>query len=208
MSIKTTDTLALFDFDGTLCQIDSFTGFYHALHGKIGFSKKCVPILPSIVRYYAGHLPADQMRPILSNHLLKNLNQFDVTALAENFAYYLIHKKLNISVLDKLKWHQAQGHHVCIVSAGLNIYLSYVAQNFDVDLICSEAEIIQDTFTGRYKNKDCSCEEKVRRINQHYDLTQFSKIYAYGNSHEDFAMLRLADHVTWVDQAHQLHRFK
>ncbi len=39
---------------------------------------------------------------------------------------------------------------------------------------------------------DCSGEEKARRIRQRYDLPRYPIIYAYGDTGEDEAMLRLA----------------
>ncbi len=46
--------------------------------------------------------------------------------------------------------------------------------------------------TGNFINGDCGYLEKVNRIKNKYDLTQYSTIYAYGDTPNDYAMLELA----------------
>lgn len=200
-------SLALFDFDGTLCKIDSFTGFYHFVFGKFNFLRKCIPILPSIIRHYSAQYPAYLMRPLLSAQLLKGQDMSKIDDIAKTYAKNLIQNHLNTEVLQLLKWHQAQGHQICLVSAGLDVYLNYIATVLNIDLICTETQIINSIFTGQYSSLDCSLEQKKQRIKEKYPLEFFEKIYAYGNSYEDFPMLTLASQCCWVDKDLRLHHF-
>ncbi|GAK86143.1 phosphoserine phosphatase [Vibrio ponticus] len=53
-------------------------------------------------------------------------------------------------------------------------------------------------YTGGYLDGDCSFDNKVRLLKKRLTaeqlcLTQFDKIYAYGDTYEDIPMLELAD---------------
>lgn len=204
----TNKTLVLFDFDGTLCKIDSFTGFYQFCFGKTGIAKKCASIFPNITRYYLGAYPAHLMRPLLSQQLLKGQNHEDIDSLAKIYSQQLIQHQINSEVLSRLNWHKIQGHQICLVSAGLDLYLKYIADHLAIDLICTTVQSEHGILTGKYISQDCSQDEKSRQVCRKYPIDAFSNIYAYGNSHEDYAMFRLAQYVTWVDPEHQLHHFK
>jgi phosphoserine phosphatase len=47
--------------------------------------------------------------------------------------------------------------------------------------------------TGRFLTRNCSGKEKVRRIEEQYDVKSFGYIYAYGDTPGDKAMLDLAN---------------
>jgi phosphatidylglycerophosphatase C len=78
------------------------------------------------------------------------------------------------------------------VSASLDLYLKDWCLKNNLHLICSELEIKNGVYTGRYRGGDCSGMEKARRIRKSLNLEAYSTIYAYGDSPEDEAMLSLA----------------
>ena len=196
-------TLALFDFDGTLYLHDSFTGFiFHALR-KRHIVKRGLQILPWIQAYYLKVYPAHAMRPKLFNAMFKDASTTEILALAQRYAADLMHD-LNPQLLLQLKQHQFNGDDVVVVSASVDIYLQYICQQLNVALICTETEIKNLQFTGRYSTPDCSREQKKIRILEQYDLENYAAIYAYGNSDEDDAMLSLATYSYMVGSDHSL----
>jgi phosphoserine phosphatase len=62
-----------------------------------------------------------------------------------------------------------------------------------VDLIATKLEMKDGRVTGRFLTRNCSGEEKVRRIEEQYDVKSFGYIYAYGDTPGDKAMLDLAN---------------
>jgi phosphoserine phosphatase len=48
-------------------------------------------------------------------------------------------------------------------------------------------------FAGRYDGSNCHGIEKVRRIRECFDLNEFDRVYAYGDTPGDRPMLTLAD---------------
>ncbi|WP_089603525.1 HAD-IB family hydrolase [Acinetobacter piscicola] len=189
---KTHKNLALFDFDGTLCKKDSFTGFIFYALSKRHIVKQGFKILPWIQAYYLNIYPADSMRPRLFKAMFKDAKANEILAIAEEYAHSLT-EQLDSKLYQQLLNHQHHGDDVVLVSASVDLYLKTICQILNIDLICTGTEIVNDQFTGQYSTPDCSCEQKRIRILEKYNLTQYNKIYAYGNSEEDLDMLSLAD---------------
>ncbi len=193
--------LALFDFDGTLYLEDSFTQFIFYTLSKRHIMRRGIKILPWIQAYYAKVYPAHAMRQKLYQHMFKHQKYVHIQKLAERYSHRLL-KQLNPVLLAQLKHHQALGHEVVIVSASLDLYLQPLSQLLNVKLICTQTEQRHQHLTGEYLTPDCSGEQKKFRIQQQFKINEFDEIYAYGNSHEDLAMLALAKHrfMVGVDQ--------
>ena len=189
---KTYKNLALFDFDGTLCKKDSFTGFIFYALSKRHIVREGIKILPWIQAYYLKIYPANSMRIRLFNAMFKNANSNEILDLAADYSHRLM-AQLDPKLYQQLLKHQNNGDDVVLVSASVDIYLDMICQILKIDLICTETEILDGKFTGSYSTPDCSSDQKRLRILSKYDLNQYSKIYAYGNSEEDLAMLSLAD---------------
>lgn len=190
---QTHQNLALFDFDGTLCCQDSFTGFIFYALKKRHIMRQGIKIMAKIQAYYLQRYPADQMRPTLFYAMFKDQDAAYIQNIANEYAMHLI-TQLDSQMLIQLKAHQMHGDGVALVSASLDIYLKPLCDYLKIDLLCTQTEQKDEKFTGRYLGLDCSRAEKSRRVHEHYDLSQFNKIYAYGNSHEDEELLALADY--------------
>ncbi|AOA58566.1 HAD-IB family hydrolase [Acinetobacter larvae] len=202
-SSKTNKTLALFDFDGTLCPKDSFTGFIFYALSKRHIVKQGLKILPWIQAYYLNIYPAHAMRPKLYQAMFGQADAKQISAIAQQYAEKLI-VELNPELYQQLLQHQALGDDVVLISASLDLYLQPICQLLNIALICTETEVKQGQLTGQLMTPDCSAEQKAIRLQQHYPLQDYQKIYAYGNSHEDLAMLQLAHHPYMVGQDHRL----
>lgn len=194
-----TVNLALFDFDGTLCRTDSFTGFIFYALSKRHIMRQGLKILPWIQAYYLKLYPAQQLRPKLFATMFKDREVSSIQQLAEQYAYQLL-QQLNPDLLNRLRAHQAQGDQVVLVSASVDIYLEPLCRLLGIDLICSQTEIRHGRFSGRYLSPDCSCEQKKLQVEARYFLSQYQFIYAYGNSPEDLDMFSLADYAYMIGQ--------
>lgn len=190
---KKSKNLALFDFDGTLCSKDSFTGFIFYALRKRHIVRKGLKILPWIQAYYLNLYPAHAMRQTLFRAMFSESNAQEVQRIADEYAQKLMHS-LDPALFKQLKSHQQLGHEVALVSASVDLYLQPICKLLGIELICTEVDIQDQILTGSYQTLDCSCEQKKLRILEKYHLPAFDKIYAYGNSSEDQDMLELADY--------------
>ena len=195
---KKYQALALFDFDGTLCQSDSFTRFIFFALPKRRILRKGLRSLPWITAYYLKLYPAHRMRPRLFRQMFAGISRQHLQDQAQLYAQNILKKQLDPALLKQLKQHQQLGHHVVLVSASVHVYLAPLCQDLSLDLICSEVDLSETHISGRYCSPDCSLEQKKQRVLEAYSLKDYEKIYAYGNSHEDFAMFSIAHHTYFV----------
>lgn len=184
--------LALFDFDGTITTQDTFTPFVlHAIDPlRIAVGK--VLLSPLVVAYKLGVLSPSRMRRSIVLFGFRGRAGSDVRKVGLEYSRSRLAPVVRAEALERIRWHQAQGDAVVVVSASLDVYLADWCRELGVDLICAELEEREGVLTGRYRDGDCCGHEKARRVRQRYDLRSFAAIYAYGDTAEDRAMLELA----------------
>lgn len=199
--------LALFDFDGTLCKRDSFTGFIFYALSKRHIVKQGLKILPWIQAYYLNIYPANSMRPKLYRTMFSGADTQEIQQLAREYAQHIM-TQLDPLLYRQFLHHKKNQDRIVIVSASIDIYLTMICELLEVDLICTETEIFQEQYTGEYTSTDCSSEQKKLRILEQYNLDHYQYIYAYGNSEEDVEMLSLADFKYMVGETLQLPEVK
>ncbi|MCF9045379.1 HAD-IB family hydrolase [Acinetobacter nectaris] len=186
------NSLALFDFDGTLYLRDSFTRFiFYVLKSRYVF-KKGVALIPWVQKYYLNLYPAPKMRKKLFYTMFEGFDSAHVEADGKNYAKTLL-ADLNPILWAQLKQHQELGHRVVLVSASIDLYLKPLCDLLGIDLICTKTEVMNGHLTGLYISEDCSGEEKKIQVLKSYPRDEYGSIYAYGNTHEDLAMLSIAD---------------
>lgn len=195
--------LALFDFDGTLCSKDSFTGFVFFALSKRHIIRQGLKILPWIQAYYLKVYPAHAMRNKLFRSMFQGYTASYLSQLGQEYAQTLL-QELDPKLWHQVNLHRQRGDQVVIVSASIDIYLKPLSELLGLELICTEVEEMNGEITGRYATPDCSCEQKKYRILQRFDLNNFAAIYAYGNSYEDRDMLDLADYHFMVGESAEL----
>ena len=124
---KTFKNLALFDFDGTLCKKDSFTGFIFYALSKRHIVKQGIKILPWIQAYYLNIYPANSMRIKLFNAMFKQADANEIQDIANEYAQRLV-RQLDQNLYQQLLKHQTNGDDVVLVSASVDIYLKIICQ--------------------------------------------------------------------------------
>jgi len=97
-------------------------------------------------------------------------------------------------VIARLREHQRAGHTTLIVSASPAVYVRVAARILGVDdVIATELEVRDGRLTGRLDGRNCRAEEKAARLEM-WIAGREVELHAYGNSPDDDAMLRRADH--------------
>jgi len=184
--------LALFDFDGTITSKDTFTPFiFQAVEPRRMAWGKII-LSPLLAAFRLGLVPTSWVRRSIVLFGFRGRRCADVKAAGSQYAHGRLSRVVRAKALERIRWHQAQGDVVVVVSASLDVYLADWCRELGVDLICSELEERQGLLTGRYRDGDCSGHEKARRVRRRYDLNTFETIYAYGDTRDDEAMLALA----------------
>ncbi|OTU45313.1 hydrolase [Acinetobacter pittii] len=184
--------LALFDFDGTITHNDTFSLFL-----KFSLNKKTqilggIRLAPYIAGYKLGWVTDKTIRTKLCQVGYVGYDAASLKYMGQEFAKNILPICVRQNALERILWHKQQGDQIVVVSASLGVYLESWCQSLDLDVICNQLEIRDGILTGDFINGDCGYLEKVNRIKNKYDLTQYSTIYAYGDTPNDYAMLELA----------------
>ena len=185
--------LALFDFDGTITTVGTFPLFCRYVASRPRVIVGGLLISPWLIGYKAGLVSDRRICAILARPSFVGQRPERIDALGVEFARTVIPRTVNPQALDRIKWHKDRGDDVAVVSASLSAYLKPWCASVDVESICTELKVRNGRLTGGYLDGDCCAEDKVRRIRQRYDLANYARIYAYGDSDDDRAMLSLAN---------------
>lgn len=188
-------TVAAFDFDHTLTNQDSLLPFLIFTQGKFKTYFRMIPLIP----YFIGFLLKIVSRQRVKEKILATFFQgMALSSLQEQgrcFAKNKLDSIVKSSAIERLRWHQKQGHRCLLISAAIGIYIEPWAKIYGFDeIICSQLEVDPQGFiTGRLKGLNCWGPEKTRRLTERFGPKNYV-LYAYGDSRGDQELLEMADY--------------
>jgi len=143
--------------------------------------------------YFFKKIPNHEAKERLLAHFFKGCDGVHFQKVASQYSLKRIPEILRKEAVDRLHWHQQQGDIVVVVSASMSCWLEPWCLQNNMDLIATRLEIKEEKVSGKFSTKNCYGAEKEARIRAKYDLGEFEKVYAYGDSKGDAQMLALAD---------------
>ncbi|MCC4616296.1 HAD-IB family hydrolase [Xanthomonas campestris pv. asclepiadis] len=183
--------LALFDFDHTITTCDSYARFLRKVATPAQLAAAKWQVGPWVLGYRLGMVSAAALRARVTRIVFSDRLLDEVAAHGADFARTGLPGVLRAEMMQRIDWHQAQGHEVVLVSASLDLYLQPWCAQHDLSLICNKLEHHAGVLSGRYADGDCG-PRKAAQIRLRYDLSQYACVHAYGDSREDKPMLALA----------------
>lgn len=184
--------LALFDFDGTITTQDTFLAFIKFSRGHFWFYLGMILLSPMLIFYKIGLLSNSIAKQMVLSFFFYKIKETKMNKWGVQFCEKILPKLLKKSALDRIKWHQENGHRVILVSASISYWVKPWCNAIGIELISSELEIKKGKITGKLSMPNCYGFEKVNRIKQYLNLEEYHYIYAYGDTSGDFKMLELA----------------
>ena len=196
-------TAAFFDFDETLLAIDS-AGIGFRLLRREGYLshgfllKMMLTMLLFRLHVIDEHRMAKTMLVFYKGRKLQTFSDS-----AQTFFLEYLEPNFSAAVVNRLRWHQSQGHITVLISGSIDYYLQPVKDKLGLDhLLCTHLE--QDTdgyLTGRSAGPVCVSDTKVTlarelAVQEGLDL---SASYAYGNSKLDIPLLSLVGYPVIVN---------
>ncbi len=187
--------VAAFDFDGTITRRDTLVPFLRHLAGRPRFASAFLGSVPAL-------LAADQreaykaavLRRVLAGHPAEDLH-----ATAIRYGERLP-EQFRPEMVERIRWHQEEGHEVVIVSASLRAYLDPVVDHLGLDGVCAVELEVDDAgrLTGAMIGPNCRGHQKVVRLTEWLGGEAPERLWAYGNSSGDRELLAAAHEPTWV----------
>lgn len=201
---------AFFDFDETLLAIDSAGVGFKVLkeEGYLtwGFMLKMGFVL---FLFKLGIVNDERVaNSMLSFYKGRTLQPFIDSA--EDFYQKYLKPNLSVPAVERLKWHQEQGHHTVLLTGSIAYYLKPVIRELQIGhLLCTYLEVSPEgVLTGRSLGPVCVGETKVKKA---LDLAEkldvdLSRSFAYGNSHLDIPILEQVGHPIMVTPSKSLQK--
>lgn len=186
--------LALFDFDGTITTTDSYAQLLRFIVGDLRFAAGVGLLSPLLAGFKLGILPNYLVKPIVTKWFLNGLDREKFNELAQSFVKERLNRLVRPAAMKKILWHLQQQHRVIVVSASFEDYLKFWCEQHRLELIGTRLEWADECITGKFASPNCYGPEKVRRIREYLDLSEYDEVYAYGDSRGDKEMLEIAGH--------------
>ncbi|CAD7719147.1 hypothetical protein LMG31886_29310 [Xanthomonas hydrangeae] len=183
--------LALFDFDHTITACDTYARFLRKVATPAQLAAAKWQLGPWVLGYRVGLISAQALRARVTRLVFSTRSLEEMTMHGAAYARNDLPGMLRTNMMQRIDWHQAQGHEVVLVSGSLDLYLQPWCAQHDLSLICNRLEHHAGVLSGRYADADCG-PHKATQIRLRYDLSQYECVHAYGDSREDTPMLALA----------------
>ena len=135
--------LALFDFDGTITQGDSWKPF---LRMAVGPARKAVAytvLFPVGIGYYAKLVKGRTARPLFAHVAFRGVDALRVRALGERYARDVLPATIRPRATAQIAWHQRRGDTVVVVSGSLAMYVQPWCEREGVDSIATDWKSVQ-----------------------------------------------------------------
>jgi len=185
--------LVLFDFDGTLTTKDSLGEFIKFAVGKPIYYFKLALFSPIFFLYKTKLMDNSYAKELLFRLYFNKIEEVKFKAIAKKYGETAINDILRDNIYKKFLKHIEDGDKILLVSASMRCWLEPWAKKYNVDLLCTELAFKDGKFSGHFATKNCHGKEKLLRIEKHLKLSDYTEIYAYGDSSGDDYMFEVAD---------------
>ena len=187
-------TLALFDFDKTITDKDTFLPFMFFAFGYFRIICMMILFFPHALLCFAGFLSRKKFKENFFKLTIKGWTEEKFRAVAQDFYKQKVKSYLRKQALDEIKMHLENGADVSLVSASPEDWLWPFTEEYGINLIGTRLEIKDGRYTGNIVGANCRKAEKVNRVKEVYRIENYSDIYAYGDSRGDKEMLEMSNH--------------
>jgi HAD superfamily hydrolase (TIGR01490 family) len=184
--------IAFFDFDGTITSRDTFMEIIKFQQGDFSFYIGILLNLPWLLGYKFGFIPNDTAKQRLLKYFFGGMKEEIFQKSCDAFAATRLSRLIRREALEEISKLKTNNTEIVIVSASAANWIRKWSDSLSLELVSTSLEIKGGVITGRIDGKNCYGEEKVRRIQERWNLSDFGEIYAYGDSDADKPMLSLA----------------
>ena len=196
MSQATQPAIAVFDFDGTISDRDSFLAFIQHTHGFLGLCWGFLLHFPYLIMYLLGRYPNDRFKEKIFTHFYAGKTVEDLTQAGEHFCWQKLPSMIYAGAWQQLQWHQDQGHRIIILTASSAIWLKAWCDAHHFELIATAFATKDGRYTGKIDGKNCYGKEKANQIAPILAQCTDHRVYGYGDSASDQAFLKVCDHAS------------
>lgn len=190
-----TAPVAVFDFDGTIIHGDSTTAFCRAEVPAARLVPAILRTAPRLAFYPLSLAARTQLKESLLTALFGGREADEFRSRTAEWARAVLPGMVRPDALERLRWHQDEGHRVVLASGSLELLLEPWAAAIGVgDVLATRLEVREGRLTGRLDGPNCYGPEKVVRLRELLGELDGVEVYAYGDSRGDRELLAAARH--------------
>lgn len=161
--------------------------------GNLVFWVGMIRLFPMLLKFRLGLLNHTVAKIRWLRYFFAGKSHQELTEQGKAFAQNRLPNLLRKAAMDRLQWHQDQGHSCFLVTASLALWTKAWAEAHGLILVASQGEFVDGVFTGQLLGKNCWGKEKRNRVEAIIQDQPTHMIYAYGDSQGDEALLQWAD---------------
>lgn len=193
---QSTDSLAVFDLDGTVLAtniVQQYFAVVRAIRPRRTWPAEIGGLLAAV----PGYLRADQRDRSelirLVNRRYKGYRAEELRTLMKGEAGRRIRASIRPEALETIERHRAAGHRTVLVSGALDVLVEPLADLFDEVVATHMDEDAAGVMTGYLATPPLVDEARANWLRKYADLhgADLSTSYGYGDSHADAAWLEL-----------------
>ena len=184
--------LVLFDFDGTITTRDTLAEFMIFYHGKVKYYLGLCVLSPVLASYLFKWMPNWKSKQYFLTWFLKDEKSSDFEKKCKVFSDTRLPRLIRPAAQEQIKQYQHEGATIAVVTASAENWIKPWCDKHNILCLATQLETTDGKLTGKILGKNCHGEEKVCRIKEHFTLTEFDRIVAYGDTSGDKQMLDLA----------------
>jgi phosphatidylglycerophosphatase C len=189
--------LAVFDLDGTLVCRDSFLPFLWSFAVRRRYG--ALPAIPWYCGLYVCKILSDRnAKERLLRSVFRAQPQSLIADHAEWFCDTWLQDHWRPSAVERVRFHQRQGHRVILLSASPDLYVPQIARRLDIsEVICTRVAAKDGCCTGNILGENCKGEAKLRLLRTYLGQVEAPpNSAAYGDQSHDLHLLR------WVSEGY------
>ncbi len=186
------NSIAFFDFDGTITTHDTLLEVIKFHKGSFRFYLGFIINAPYLLAYKAGIISNQTAKEKVLHYFFGGMQLPAFQQQCDAFAGTAMRSFIRPKAMEEIQRLKAAGTVVVIVTASAENWLHQWCLANNLSLLGTKLEAVNGRLTGKIDGRNCHGEEKVHRIRTGFDLSQYDEIFCYGDTKGDKPMLRLA----------------
>ena len=192
MKTHLNSSIAFFDFDGTITSKDTLAEILKFYKGRYRYYAGLAILSPVIIAYKLKIMTNERAKEILFAHFFKGMDVKEFETMCEEFTSKVLPKLFRETALQEIRRHVQNDTKVVIVSSSPENWILPWCNIYNLECIATKLQVEDGKITGKIEGHNCYGNEKVKNILRRYNLSHYSKIYAYGDTPGDLPMLSLS----------------
>ena len=187
-------SIAVFDFDGTITRKDTLLEFIKFSEGSRQFYFGFFLFSPLLVAMKLKLYPNWKAKQKLFSYFYKGVSIRQFNEWGDRFSFE-IDKIARPKAIEKIISHKEKGNKIIIISASIENWIKPWAEKSGVEIVLA-TKIETDKnglLTGKFLTRNCYGQEKVNRLLEVFPDRNEYKLIAYGDSRGDKELINFAD---------------